>query len=386
MQDMVYGYEELKNYERNNIRIQTPKSDYTAGETIEIRFPANSLVDLSTFQLHATLELKNNHAADAKNLSPPRLIQSFFEQVQCDSSGVAIENSFNNYNLIFKTLYDCTTDTSVDEGQMAVYGLGGKRDVTSVAKGATVSYDTICDKWIGFLGSASAIYTGRPMLPEFRVQIRLAGNSVIAAPADAHATYILKGVFASIDKFNGEGLLDAMMASVKNNGIVFDNFSNYSATVPRVQFACTSSHLVKVVVVPRTGVAGALADGDAAFFNRSRKNIDNHQLLVGSTLYPTYPAKGGASAYASVMSAFGKNRDISVGSVIKGDYLTAKYLLCYNFEHTGDGALTGIDTKSISQNIVWEAQQGDTTDVRYDVFPIMKSIVMFSDEGIMVQP
>lgn len=292
---MVYGYEELKNYERNNIRIQPPKSDFSAGETIEIRFPANSLVDLSTFQLHATLELKNNHADAAKAIGAPRLIQSFFEQVQCDSSGVAIENSFNNYNLIFKTLYDCTTDTSVDEAQMIVYSLGGTRTAGNVNAGATVSYDVVCDKWIGFLGSASAVYTGRPMLPEFRVQIRLAPNAVIAQAEGANATYTLKGVFASVDKFNGEGLMDAMMASVKNNGIVFDNFSNYSATVPRVQFACTTSHLVKVIVVPRaTPVAGALADGDAAFFNRSRKNIDNHQLLVGSTLYPihTQPRAG----------------------------------------------------------------------------------------------
>jgi len=110
-------------------------------------------------------------------------------------------------------------------------------------------------------------------------------------------------------------------------------------------------------------------------------------LLVGDTLYPTYQAKGDTSALYDVMKAFGKQKDISIGSLINSaNYLTERYCLAYNFEHLGSSALSGIDTRSIATGCQWQAGTLTTTDTRVDIFPIYKSICAFSPEGIQVMP
>ena len=387
MEDLDYAFNELRDYQRNTIKI-TPmnKTNYTAGEILELALPTNALLDISTFRLHFVAKT----AGTGNTIALPRDIESIFERVQCSTRGQNIENSYNNYNLLFKTLLNITCDTSVELGQRSVYANGiGDTPAAAGDKG-----NFVAEKWLGFLGSAGVVYTGNEMLPDLRVQITFAPNSILStADAAKDASYEITGVYATIDKIQGPEMLQMMLASVKSKPMLaFDNYAAYSDTKNNVKFGVNSSHLNKVLVVIRdpafsTQAAQVGSVYDSAYFNTERKNCDLHQLLLGDTYYPQYQASGSNDALSDVMKAFGKGRDISVGSLItKTTYLSGRYCLCYNFEHLGSsGVLTGIDTRGLSTGATWQASSLDA-GARVDVFPIMKSVLMFSPEGVMVQP
>jgi hypothetical protein len=389
MQDLDYSFNELSNYKRNTIKIQSMnKNSFTAGEIVEFVLPPNSLIDVSTFRWHFTSTVNGTG-----NVAPPRDCESYIDRLQCTSKGVAIENSFNNYNLLFKLLLNITCDKSVEFGQRSVYAIGEGE----TAGAAPIVNNCVVEKWLGFLGSANVVWTGQDMLGDLRLSITLAQNNIIADDDIApNATYTLSNVYATVDVIQGSEVLQMAIGQLKSKPMLaFDNYGNYSqSNQSNVKFSVNSAHLNKVLVTIRDvntfnvqGAQDALTV-DSNFFFTERLTCDRHQLLIGDTLYPQYPADGNETALSDVMKAFGKTRDISVGSLIESTtYLNGRYCLAYNFEHLGDGSvLSGIDTRQIATGCTWSAQTLNTADCRVDIFPIYKSVLMFSQEGVMIQP
>lgn len=385
---MDYAFNEVSNYKRNTIKI-TPqnKNSYQAGEICTFVLPSNALLDLATFRVHFDVALAGT---GTNTIALPKDIESLLERVQCSSKGVNIENGFNNYNLLFKTLLNITCDQSVQDGQRSVYS---NAQATAKQSAGNAGYKFTIEKWLGFLGSANVIATSNAMLPDFHVDLTFTNNNVlIQSGTTKDATYTVQNIYATIDVIQGSEFLEMALSSVRQKPMIaFDNYANYSDTKNSVKFGINSAHLNKVLVVVRPTTFSTQADTDATvddsvYFKCSRQACDNHQLSIGDSLYPNYQASG--YAYADVIKAFGKQRDISVGSLIssKTIYEQSRYCLAYNFEHLGSSVLSGLDTRGIAQSATWEAQQLSANS-RVDVFPIMKSVLMIDENnGIMVQP
>lgn len=100
--NLAYNIKTLAGFSKTTVKLSPDKSGVIQmGDTIKVKLPANTIVDLRTFSLFFT----GKASATAGNVHFPRLSSSLIKTLAVYVNGTLIER-IDNYNILYNKLYD----------------------------------------------------------------------------------------------------------------------------------------------------------------------------------------------------------------------------------------------------------------------------------------
>jgi hypothetical protein len=147
---LQYFLKELNAYSRQKYKLSpniSQSQDLSAGDTLIVALPENSIVDLSTFAWFFTGKC-------ADGVAFPKHIETIIDRISVEINGQMIETGFKNYNLLFRRMAELTLGDKNSIRGVLQNSLG-----PDVALGSNTAcyptYQRFCVKnWLGFLGTS----------------------------------------------------------------------------------------------------------------------------------------------------------------------------------------------------------------------------------------
>ena len=280
--NLAYNIKNLSGFSKSTVVLTGDKSaTVNAGDTIKVKLPSNTIVDLRTFSMH----FKGTCSADtaASRLHFPRLTSSLIKTLAVYINGTLIER-IDNYNTLYNKLYDLdgggidqTAKRFLENADPSVgYKIGNnatdKSAGTRINKcsSATVSDNKqkfMVNNWLGFLSTASCPCPDTNDLNNVEIEITFdnervlwgAGTAVVSGVANSGAgnnltttgaTYVLEDVKFTISKiiFNNPLYYDMKASKLLSTGLMI----GYQTYITSKQSPFTKSTSVSVLTTVNT--------------------------------------------------------------------------------------------------------------------------------------
>jgi len=295
---LKYYLKELKGISLNWFKVY-PTSPTTAnmGAMISVLLPQNTIIDLDTFAMYATLNV-------AAGCVPPKNVESLVFSTQVTCNGQVIQNPCQNTNILFNTLSDLTMGAKASNIRNVV-ALGN--GVTAAPTNATTasSVPIVMSNFLGFLSSVSPRKLDSSIFGDLRLIVTLAGPEVLVAaggttPISWSLTNIYFGVQAlSID----DGVYYSAINEKLKSGPIetpFHYYTNFtggmggSATLrstlasESINWALATCQSGAVTVGASNGLDTVTKNSQ--WFTRDGSLISDSVMQVNNVFMPSYPA------------------------------------------------------------------------------------------------
>jgi len=209
--NLAYNIKTLSGFSKSTVVLTPDKSAVVNhGDTIKVKLPSNTIVDLRTFTMH----FKGTALADgaSSKMHFPRLTSSLIKTLAVYINGTLIER-IDNYNTLYNKLYDLdgggvdqtakrfleNSDPSIGYTKAAnstdVSG-GNRVNKTLIATASDTKQKMMVNNWLGFLSTASCPCPDTNDLNNVEIEITFdnekvlwgagggtAGNNIVSAGA-----------------------------------------------------------------------------------------------------------------------------------------------------------------------------------------------------------
>jgi hypothetical protein len=194
--NLAYNVKTLSGFSKTIVKMTpTPNTAVSAGQTLKVRLPSNSLVDLRTLTMYYEGTCTNTGGSGTGWLRFPRLSSSIIDTLNIYINGTLIEN-ITDYGHLYNSLYDlsCAGDQTakrflensdpsilVDNGatditcstfKATAFGVGGK------AQNATAQPFYI-NNWLGFISTASTPVIDTNDTGVIELELRLKSRDIL---------------------------------------------------------------------------------------------------------------------------------------------------------------------------------------------------------------
>ena len=219
--NLAYNIKTLSGFSKTTVKL-TPDRTGTInqGETIKVKLPSNTIVDLRTFSMF----FKGTAAqTSGSNVHFPRLSSSLIKTLAVYINGTLIER-IDNYNILYNKLYDLdgggvdqvakrfleNSDPSVDYSVRSDHASGTATILTRGTSASDANRKFMVNNWLGFLSTCNCPCPDTNDLNNVEVEITFADEKVLwagaqsgtdnADPNVAGASYSLTDVHFTISK------------------------------------------------------------------------------------------------------------------------------------------------------------------------------------------
>jgi hypothetical protein len=294
------------------------QSSITPSTTIKFSLPANSLVDLSTFQICF------DFVAPALHVLPANLDTAVIASLQIEMGGQQVAN-ISGYNLLMQSLWSWTAGTDV-RNRRTVNALGGG----AVVVGAAPETKYIAIQNLLPLHSLKPTLFDTALVNDVVITINLASKNIMGL-AGARSDYTINNLYASIDmcSFVGDEY-SAMLRSALNSGMVLEMpytnavsyAGNTSTMAQTTRFTCTGASVDMIIAKPVSGVYDSAIAGAAAistdltpYFQSVGANITDYNFLINGVANPAFAVKK-EFLPSYVSTALCQNQDLLGGTAV----------------------------------------------------------------------
>jgi len=201
--NLAYNIKTLSGFSKSTVVLTPDKSAVVNhGDTIKVKLPSNTIVDLRTFTMH----FKGTALADgaSSKMHFPRLTSSLIKTLAVYINGTLIER-IDNYNTLYNKLYDLdgggvdqtakrfleNSDPSVGYTKAAnstdVSG-GNRVNKTLIATASDTKQKMMVNNWLGFLSTASCPCPDTNDLNNVEIEITFDNEKVLWGAGGATAS------------------------------------------------------------------------------------------------------------------------------------------------------------------------------------------------------
>jgi hypothetical protein len=320
---LQYFLKELNAYSRQKYKLSPNISEsqtLTAGDTLIVALPENSIVDLSTFCWFFEGKTGGN------GISFPKHIETLIDRISVEINGQMIETGFRNYNLLFRRMADLTL------GDKDIIRNVLQNSMPSVNSNTTryAAYNQFCIKnWLGFIGTAQPQCLDTSILGTIRLHITLASNSVLTKGvySEGTTTYEIKSNYFTVDTIS---LNDGVYYDVVNERLsnpenpieipfqTWTHFSKGNGGLTGQTSAIISNESLDMLV--GTYQQSTLADNGlvsnldaSSFFSTGSTNIEKSSFTINNIPYPSFDQKP-HDAFESTLQALNISQDVLGGT------------------------------------------------------------------------
>ena len=413
--NLAYSVKSLSSFSKTTVKLTPDKyKDVGASETIRVKLPPNSLIDLRTL----TMYFDGTITTTAGAAHFPRLSSSVIEQMSIYVNGTMIEN-IQQYGLLYNTLFDLDCGGIDQYSKRSVLeNFDPSVEYTAAASGAAsvckfntdpnTANDTekpmMINNWLGFIGSASTPVIDTNDCSDIYLEYRFSPSTVCFQGGSTAATgvdyklsnirfTISKIVFNSPDYYNlkaskllGQGLVVGYQTYITNKGSVVDKDTSLSYTININStsldqvigtFLDKDYSSIKPLVLDGADSASstasfskALADPKSAdqLFNNSKAFQRNATGLTGSSyeinnvMMNSYPLPAPEIFNETLISLGNNNIDMASG-IAPGCISLDAHFMKYYFAHilslenlSNDGQFfkSGLDGRAASMSVNWK--------------------------------
>lgn len=420
--NLAYSVKSLSSFSKTTVKLTPDKwTDVGATETIRVKLPPNSLIDLRTL----TMYFDGTITTTGGKAHFPRLSSSVIEQMSIYVNGTMIEN-IQQYGVLYNTLFDLDCGgidqfskrsvlENFDPSVSYSADYAGSAAVCAFNTDAATANDTkkpmMINNWLGFIGSASTPVIDTNDCSDIYIEMRFAPSTVCFQGGSTAATgvdyklsdirfTISKIVFNSPDYYNlkaskllGQGLVVGYQTYITNKGSSVDKDTSLSYTVNINStsldqvigtFLDKDHNVIKPLVLDGADTATAstasfskaLANPKGAdqLFNNSKAFQRNATGLRGSSyeinnvMMNSYPLPG-SEIFNETLIALGNNNIDMASGIAPGCISLDAHFMKYYFAHilslenlSNDGQFfkSGLDGRAASMSVNWKTSFDDT--------------------------
>ena len=424
--NLAYSVKSLSGFSKTTVKLTPDKfTAVPAGDTIRVKLPTNSLIDLRTL----TMFFEGTTTSTAGKCHFPRLSSSIIEQLSIYVNGTMVEN-IQNYNLLYSTLFDLdgggidqTSKRFLENIDPSVsYNLTTATGATAIVKNTlqATANDTakplMINNWLGFISSSSTPVIDTNDCGDVVLEIRLANSAILWQAGATVCTVpnysisnvrftISKIVFNSPDYYNlkaakllGDGLLIGYQTYIANKGTTIAKSSSLSYTV-NINTSSLDQVIATVLDADANNIkplqlGGAGVDATAAtfnekyatpvddavtvatsgdlfnnsiFFKRNAIGLSASSFEINNVMMNPAPLKP-EEVYNETLIALG-NLNIDMSSGVAAGCVSLNHYLKYYFAHilslenisSGDFFKSGLDGRAASLSINWKHEYTGNT-------------------------
>jgi len=220
--NLAYNIKTLSGFSKTTVKLTPDRTGIiNAGDTIKVRLPQNTIVDLRTF----TMFMKASATVSSGNVHFPRLSSSLIKTLAIYINGTLIER-IDNYNTLYNKLYDLdgggvdqTTKRFLENADPSVgykvvtnvddITAGAPIFKTSNASPSDINSRFMVNNWLGWLSTCSCPCPDTNDLNLVEVEITFDSEKVLwgshtstagSAPVSTGANYTLNDISFTISK------------------------------------------------------------------------------------------------------------------------------------------------------------------------------------------
>ena len=194
--NLAYNVKTLSGFSKTIVKMTpTPNTAVSAGQTLKVRLPSNSLVDLRTLTMYYEGTCTNSSGTGTGFLRFPRLSSSIIDTLNIYINGTLIEN-ITDYGHLYNSLYDlsCAGDQTakrfLENSDPSILVDNGATDITcstykatSFGVGGKASHATAqpfyINNWLGFISSASTPVIDTNDTGVIELELRLKSRDIL---------------------------------------------------------------------------------------------------------------------------------------------------------------------------------------------------------------
>ena len=394
---LKYYLKQMKGISVNWFKIY-PTSNIIAnnGAQVSVLLPQNTIIDLDTFALYATLTIPAGFA-------PPKNSESLIYSIQVTVNGQVIQNPCMNTNLLFNTLYDLQNGTK-QNNLRNVMALGGGVTLpssnTSPWNPANTASPTsgaiVISNFPGFLSTAAPRKLDTSILGDVRVILTLAGPEVLVSSTTAPvavASWYLNNLYFGVSALSiDDGVYySAINSKLKESPIEipFKYYTNFvgstggSASLRTTLASESINYAIATVQTSTLAVQGSVSGVDAtlanaAWFTRDGSLISDSVMMVNNVFFPSYPAVASSGEIfqqtcdaldlthqnygAADTPTLAASTGLSSFAAFNKHYFTHIVKFCIDMDDPRP-AKTGISTIGNSAQLIWKMTSTSTTTI-----------------------
>jgi hypothetical protein len=415
--DLKTTITKLSNYSRSSVKIQNQTNGPVGdGDVLTFRLPANSLVDLSSFAVHANMLCGATGGVDgvgAKVAYLPCRDMSIIRRLTVEMNNTTV-CSIDHYDRVRQFMLDYSMGESNKK-----YALYGNSDptkiamtngtVTGIVAGANAGFNhpIILDRMISYLASKPN-YVDTSITGEIIVTITLAPGSdclfkpeATAADASAPPAYVLSDIYATMTKVSiNDGFYYASIQSALAQNLPFKMaFKNFetatsksgnqsmnmrteiqSDSVDLAWFSFMHTNYKQTIAAANTQYEAKTKNHK--YFTRSLQDVTGLSFNVNGQNIPNY-VMNKADIYDKLLNdlALSNDRDGGIYDLITTNaFDQAKYFgvaTCALHHPTSEGNLiSGLSSEGTPIAISVEVQSDNTSSDWTGVLTVMSSRIV----------
>ena len=415
--DLKTTINKLNNYSRSSVKIQNQTNGPVGdGDTLVFRLPANSLVDLSSFAIHANMSCGATGGVDAANAKVaylPCRDLSVIRRLTVEMNNTTV-CSIDHYDRVRQFMLDYSMGESNKK-----YALYGNADptkiatvngtVTGIVAGANSGFNhpIVMDRFIAFMAGKPS-YIDTSITGEIIVSITLAPASdclfkpeATAADATIAPAYTLASIYATMTKVSiNDGFYYASIQSALAQNLPFKMcFKNFDTATSksgnqtmnmRTEIQSDSVDLAWFSFM-HTNYKQTVALGNVQYepktnthkyFTRSLQDVTGLSFNVNGQNIPNY-VMNKADIYDKLLNdlALSNDRDGGIYSLITTNaYDQAKYFgvaTCALHHPTAEGSmLSGLSSEGVPISLSLDVQSTNATNDWTGVLTVMSSRII----------
>ena len=278
--NLAYSVKSLSGFSKTTVKI-TPDSSVAvpAGDTIRVKLPSNSLIDLRTLSMFFT---GTTTSTAPTTCHFPRLSSSIIDQLSVYVNGTMVEN-IQNYNVLYNTLFDLdgggidqiskrfleNIDPSVAY-KIDTVGTGASSIIRNVtlATPNDAAKPLMINNWLGFISSASTPVIDTNDLGDVILEIRLAPANILwsgGATDCTTANYSINDIRFTISRivFNSPDYYNMKAAKLLGDGLVIGYQTYVTNRGSQVPKATSLSYTINVNTSSLDQVIATVLDANA---------------------------------------------------------------------------------------------------------------------------
>ena len=246
---MSYFVKKMSGVGLNTIRL-TNLSNTTAacGDTIRVRLPSNSILDLSSFTMYMTATTTGNYTTF------PKLTQSLIQSVRVNINGQTISGGSNNE---YGVLYNIGSRLQQNAHHIKMLSLCHSGNDVATPTANMTSKQLVIDDWIGFMSSLPHYFhTG--IVGECIIEIVLNQNNCLPASAASVACVLaLSNIYFTMQVLTFDNdlyskILETKLMNGETLEIAYtDAYSFFKPKSTTIEAQVSSNAITKCFVVPR---------------------------------------------------------------------------------------------------------------------------------------
>ena len=272
--NLAYNIKNLSGFSKTTVVLSADKTTADAGDTIKVKMPSNTIIDLRTFSMH--FKGTCSAATGSSKVHFPRLSSSLIKTLAVYVNGTLIER-IDHYNTLYNKLYDLdgggvdqTAKRFLENSDPSIgYSVGanssdssaGNRiNKTLVATASDLKEKFMVNNWLGFLSTASCPCPDTNDLNNVEIEITFDNEKVLwgagaaanpgVAIVSSGATYKLEDIKFTISKiiFNNPLYYDMKASKLLSSGLMI----GYQTYITSKQSPFTKSSAVSVLTTINT--------------------------------------------------------------------------------------------------------------------------------------